>query len=394
MQDEYEQALIDLRAGITPESFPSIFANKKLAVELEKRGEWHVQNPNLRAEEYLHSLHIELWEFVKGRTLLYLDTGYWVGMRQGLLDDRRDSHLRLFLRLVNLSREGVVICPTSDALFDELVRQNDRSTRAATAELMDQLSMGICLQNKTELIWTEIRRQIYRSIKPELREAWCEWIFTKIGLIHYPGLPHHDSYNEAENNYLRKSFIDHCWFAGLIKDMASASDHPEWGHVDNDQLADAHNQDFQYYRENKADRENIRGQEIGLEWQLKYNIEFEKIAGEILQLEPVACAAYMPNRDKQPDQNPEVLPQIQIKTTLSTFFATDHKKRMKATDLPDIEHASYALPYVDIFACDRRLAHAIKAGPHKLDSTYGTEVVGSVTELEAVLDDRFGSTGV
>lgn len=386
---EYEIAMIDLKAGVSPESFPSALANEAYLDILNERGGWHEKNSELSSANYLWMLHRNLSEYVKSQTILYLDTCYWVGMREALINGKSLDYLLLFQRLEKLRKEGIVFCPVSEPLFDELIRQSDRSTRATTALLMDQLSAGICLQSKMELIQTEIRRQIYRCIKPEVVEAWCEWIFTKAGFMHGCELPYNNHFSEAKKCYLQKVFIDSCWFGSLVKDVAALADNPAWEHQDNKHFAKAYNNDFKFYRERQASRDQIREQEIALTWNSLYKEEFEKISREIMDTDPEACARYCNSENHESGPSSVVIPQLQIHTTLSTFFALDHKKDIKPTDIPDIDHASFALPYVDIFACDRRLAHAIKAGPHRLDSAYQTSVVGSVADLIVLLDKRF-----
>lgn len=79
---EYESALKDLKAGISPESFSPALANERILEALDKSGDWHSKNPDLTAAEYLWTRHIELWRFIKSKTTLYLDTGYWVNPTQ------------------------------------------------------------------------------------------------------------------------------------------------------------------------------------------------------------------------------------------------------------------------------------------------------------------------
>ncbi|MGJ8724605.1 MAG: hypothetical protein ACSHYB_08615 [Roseibacillus sp.] len=387
-ESEYKEAAVELGKGRSHETFPFLWATEGFQERSEKRRKFHESNAEMTGSSYLHLLHCQLRDFLRNREVVYLDTFYWTKMRDAVLGKGETRFLSLFEQLQSLVESGRIICPLSHSLFEELMRQSDTVTRMATAKLMDALSAGVCLRAPDELIEVEIRRQIYRSIKPEVKDAWTEWIWTKVGFLFGEQLPINEDMSDEDNDYVQKNYIDYMWYERNLVEFLEALQHEQFPLPDNEAYAAATNVDFGQVRSNNMGKEAIRHQEAGFVWHSHYFKTFKRVVQEIWEAEKQACQEYAAKAENQsqPKPNPNVLPNLHILATLSTYFASDKRKVVRPTDIPDMEHAAFALPYCDVYTCDRAMGHAIQQPPHRLERTFKTKVCDRVEELLQHLD--------
>ena len=75
-----------------------------------------------------------------------MDLRFWIFLRDVELGRNDNQELiKLLDRIKFLVDEGLVICPISETVFIELMKQSDHETRLATARLIDRLSLGVTL---------------------------------------------------------------------------------------------------------------------------------------------------------------------------------------------------------------------------------------------------------
>jgi len=82
---EFNAVIEGLQKGEFDESFPESLCDDQVHRLFEERGEYHRENPEVSAGEYLESLQKELANELSGKTVVYLDTLYWSKLR-GLLE--------------------------------------------------------------------------------------------------------------------------------------------------------------------------------------------------------------------------------------------------------------------------------------------------------------------
>lgn len=101
----------------------------------------------------------------KERCCLYLDTNWWIRMREVRFstkdDDEGHELLDLVQRLVN---ENALTCPASGVVVEEVLRQTDMQTRLSTAFMMDSLSGGIALASKEQQAIYEVSSWLHESL--------------------------------------------------------------------------------------------------------------------------------------------------------------------------------------------------------------------------------------
>ena len=173
----------------------------------------HSSSPDISPEAYLEQLRSDLADHLSRKTLIYLDTCHWVNLRHVMLQSphSKEPYDRI-LRLLGLLRQkDRAVCPVSAALFEELMKQTDGASRAATANLMDSLSGGTCIQIWINLVRSEWQQHVARTLLGKSPAETRADVFTKAGfwagehLIDYLALP------DYENTVRQKLYIDLRW---------------------------------------------------------------------------------------------------------------------------------------------------------------------------------------
>src|SRR5258706_4846377 len=119
--------------------------------------DYHFQNPDESFETYAGRKRLDLGRELQSAKKIYLDTKFWLFLRDLRLERRADEHLvRLLERLTDLVKKGLAVCPISADTFMEVFKQTDSTTRRVTVRIIDELSKGIGLMQPEERIQLEL----------------------------------------------------------------------------------------------------------------------------------------------------------------------------------------------------------------------------------------------
>jgi hypothetical protein len=128
----------------TPDFFKR-YPDKLVAFELAL--EKHRQEGTVTFNQYYVSRRLEWGRAVASLPRIYLDTKFWIYLRDAELQRSKEPLATALLeRLKTLVDAGKLRCPISYHNFSELMKQSDIQTRTATARIMDRLSGGATLQ--------------------------------------------------------------------------------------------------------------------------------------------------------------------------------------------------------------------------------------------------------
>lgn len=120
--------------------------------------EQHRSEPEVSLAGLLGRRKVALAASVLKRRRVYLDTRYWIFLRDAVAGRaQRREHTELLEILRSGVAAGRFICPLNDSTFFELTRQRDTGLLLAAARLMDELSLGVTIQNGLERVRTEVR---------------------------------------------------------------------------------------------------------------------------------------------------------------------------------------------------------------------------------------------
>ena len=112
----------------------------------------------MNIDQYVRSRIVDLGRSLKNRSKIYLDLRFWIiardvaaGMNAGAAEQEL---LRLLCEGV---AQGTMICPISETTFMELMKlKKTPSSRIATANIIDELSLGVAVIPLDLRIGTEI----------------------------------------------------------------------------------------------------------------------------------------------------------------------------------------------------------------------------------------------
>ena len=120
---------------------------------------------------------------------------------------------------------GRLVCPISDALFLELMKQADSHTRGETAKLIDELSCGVTLAPEPTRVATEVAHLLHsragHKVHPLEHLVWTR-VPNVLGVQH----PAAQAFAPAEQLVIQKAFFDHLWQVSLVSMLATIGDAP------------------------------------------------------------------------------------------------------------------------------------------------------------------------
>ena len=158
------------------------------------------------------------------RRAIYLDMKYWIKLRNASRNKSNTTDHQLLSILRKGVAEGVVFCPISEAVLLEVMKQQDLTSRLATAQLIDELSLGTTLALERERIQTEIEYFMYwaagrRKQQPIEYRIWRRLGYV-LGLVH----PELIGLDPATNALLHRVFFRYMWEVSLHEMIASMGD--------------------------------------------------------------------------------------------------------------------------------------------------------------------------
>ncbi len=114
-------------------------------------------------DQYVRSRVIDLGRSLKNRAKIYLDMRFWIIARDAAIGTNVDASEQELLRLLRLGvSRGTIICSISESTFMELMMQEKiASHRIATADIIDELSLGVAVIPLDLRIDTEIAHFVH-----------------------------------------------------------------------------------------------------------------------------------------------------------------------------------------------------------------------------------------
>jgi len=98
--------------------------------------------------EYMRQRRMYIANKMAGQTRIYLDTNFWIRIRDVQLDrSSSNADQRLSELMFKGRQEERLVAPASDITITEILRQRDPQTRHMSAETIDQLSMGLAVRS-------------------------------------------------------------------------------------------------------------------------------------------------------------------------------------------------------------------------------------------------------
>ncbi len=362
----------------------------------------HLADPDLDVSTYVRRKRIALAHEIKSRTKVYLDTKYWALLRDARLGRSGCTDTKTLLHVLEARvSDGTLICPLNADIYFEVMKQDDEHALMATAQLIDDLSLGVCVLPMMQRIELEVFHFIEASRKPanavhELHEL----IWTKTAYL--LGFVTPDCYTLPDdvNMAVQKSFADHMWTCGLVdmlnvmgpakaaakkspfKDISGDLNAGKFAHLDEhasfksvflsevqgilDAYRDTFSELLQYiYKRDTGNQLNDAEQQ-------------ETKSGHML----VNLIYHAFRLNKITNQ----FPSIRIGAGLHAALRWDRGRKYKPNDLFDFRHAEAALPYCSLFFTERPLRHLINDGNLRFSDHFNCTTVYKPSEALALVD--------
>jgi len=354
---------------------------------------YHTREATL--DEHIRQCQLELSAYVLKRKIIYLDTNFWLTLRDVKLGRKKDSLSQKIYELITLlSDKEVCLFPISETTFVEVLKQSDEVTLNETVSLIDTLSKGICLACMEDRIFLEILQFMYKNTNKNSHNT-TELVWTK--------LPYILGYNQPplKNKALQKSFFNRMWDISMremmsIMKKSNNTVKPTFKNISND----LNTGKFSHTQENNSFKQMFMSELGGL-------MDTHKT-----QIVEAFVYLYEKKENKTPsssevEQNAELvvnmfynlfklnkitteLPSFRIPAGLHAAIRWDKNQNYQENDIHDIGHATAALPYCNFFFTERRLAHLITQKTTAYDKIYKCRVAGSIKAAVSALEEIQG----
>lgn len=362
--------------------------------------EYHSKNPNISIREHIKSKQLELGQYLAKKSMVYLDTRYWILLRNVELQVNQKPSVNLLYDLLKKCvKEGFVICPLSDAIYQEVLKQSDLKTREATAKLIDNFSDGISLVTEDERFAQEFADAIYRLANSHIDVYdLSELVWTKASFALGRMLPELSGFPVDVKLTMEKVFIDEIWntpFSDMISRLPAREEPDIYKGV-----SDVLNRGKQKHADDHGSLKQVFIAEIQGILDVKKNLisdvliqQFESQTGQKVKQEDIKPSNMFPNLIREAikrNKMQDFLPSLHIGAWLHAAVRWDKGRKFSDNDFLDFHHAIAALPYCDFFLTERSLCSLLNQSNLELAENYSCKVLSSVDEaiscLEGILD--------
>lgn len=334
----------------------------------------HRASPELSVDEYVRRRNIELGEWTMARERVYLDKCFWIVLRNARANRTDDPAAHALLDgLTRGVKQDRRVCPVSDALFLELMKQTDPQSRLATADLIDELSCGVALVPHPTRVATEIAHLFHVRAGHKVH-ALEVLVWSKLSHVLGTQHPEPTAFPPDEQVVIQKAFFDHMWAVPLRQMVETIGDArpPKSPYPD---LAARLNRDNAAHAPQMKSFAQVYKDEVYgvLDFATPIASDvlseiYEKAAGSDATptgrqdetseaIYGLLCAEIAKPAVKQ------ALRTLHIGALLHAAVRWNHTQKLVANDLYDFHHAEAAVGYCDVFLTDGPM-HTLLAQRH------------------------------
>lgn len=352
-------------------------------------------SPEVSLDSHTRSRLLELGAMLASRKAIYLDMRFWILLRDAIRTDGSSVTIRMLSTLRALVKSGVVFCPISDSTFFELLKQTDRSSRLATAGLIDELSLGVTLIPFKVRAGTEIAHYVHSAKPTASVYSLRELVWSKLSYVMGVSHPMHKALDGLTNLALQKAFFDHMWDKNSLVQMCTQLGE-EFVHDDPlryrqtsarlNVLNQVHASDL------KSFRKTYKNELIGvldlfagtlakiMASMLPYGAGALPVEGSVERLDVDRhCLSFLVGA-LDTEGGRKAMRSLHIKSLLHAAIRWNKKQALKPNDLFDFDHAVAAIGYCDGFFTDGPLRAMLSRRDLKLKEDFDCFVSSDVDE--------------
>lgn len=368
------------------------------AKRLEAAIKRHEETEEISSSEYRLHMRSMLSRLLRTRLRIYLDTAYWVRLRDCELGRPRSKQDEaLYSLLATAAKKRLVVVPVTEPLLREIMKQTVAATRAATAAVVDRISYNVALTGARARAIHEVN-DWYRALAGE--ESVGNGLFDWTWAVHLFGemRPKVTIDDERLAARLEKALEDEMattLFSSMVEQLYRNEMEFEdsWARI-----AEENNRLKQTVWDPEMSFSEVYLEECQGYWNSMWPF-FMEHAENVLRKAPFLKGSETEEQlfdhtsrlvkaSIQLDQLGVFLPGMQIHAGANAALRTQKGRQFKAGDAEDHYHAIAALPHCDIFATDRSFRHLLTTKPLELDLRFQCQVVASGEELVEILKQR------
>ena len=357
----------------------------------------HKDHPEITFSDHLNKMTVELGERVSEKKIVYLDTKYWIMLRDVELG-RSTQAAELLKELRSKVKDGLIVCPIGETIFFELLKQSDNTTLLATAKLMDELSGGIAMVIPHQRIKHEIGQFVFSSLDIDHHPAQ-NLVWTKVTQILGETIPRKTAFNAVDESAIQKAFLDEIWEYSLAEMIG-------FSNLNRSNYDDAPKAASQINADTIANEENAKNFKVTYEMEFigcfdlfmddaifYSSIAFELKNGQLPELTDAEIADAKQHWQKlisialeeNPNKLAKQLPSIHILAICHAAMRMEKNRNFTGNDLHDIHHAAAAVVYCNAFFTERSMCALLNQGRFKIETEFDTVVEHSIDKALAWL---------
>lgn len=350
----------------------------------------HLAQPDISIEAHIAARGAALAASLEGRLPLYLDTRFWIMVREVRDGTSVRPDEREIVRLIEaLVAERRIFCPIAEPTFLELMRQGNDAQRQATAHAIDTLSAGVAILPHDERMVAEaerlLRGWLVDGARPPLLPAWTSLAYV-LGEIYPAATPFAPDIERG----IQKAFFDHLW-TRPIAEVAAALDPDTFTEIEEQRrIAATLSADNERHRADMRSFDRVLDQEFrGVAAVIAArSVRLATLFGPEAAAQPAAtrvAAAGLRELLKR-DQDARRLPTAHVHAVIHALLRWEHRDRaITANDLVDFRHAAAALGHCRAFLTEATLCGLLHHRRLPLAPLHGVRVLSDRAEIVVYL---------
>jgi hypothetical protein len=330
--------------------------------------------------EYRCERYETLQAFVQTRRKIYIDTKFWIWLREPQASPHPSAIVTLRDKLRSGASEGRFCCPVSYPIFVEAAKIFPLSRRYQHAHKMDELCEGVALRNPFDIFELEALDFFIRN-SPALRNlplrpdsVWCP-----VGHMIGEKYPFHPMLDGRTQDAAHRFILDTMWEMTMADLVMQDVPHPQ---MDTAQKVNA---ERSLNPRGTKTFEQLLKEELhgGLEAMtsdirnaLQDLASVFGIAAEPADLTPEAFRPVINLIREAVTQNLDqaAIPSLRIRSALHAAIRLDDNRPFRENDFPDLDHSSVAVAYCDVFLTE-----------HSFGDLLGRSFVKNVSRSQCVI---------
>ena len=365
----------------------------------------HRRHPEISIDQHVKAKSLELANSIQGVEKIYLDKRFWVLLRDAHMGRSKIQAAGELLREIRSAvAGGKVLCPISESVFLELLKQQDLTTRQATAQLIDEFSHGVTLVPYEQRVAQELVSvtAMSKADGPQYHVpqdlVWSKLSYV-LGVVH----PSETAFSPEEELVIQKAFFDHMWQIPLVEMISYLEDGTDFPPEQFVETADKLNELNSNHQDEVKNFKQVYLDEIRGALSLFMHVprmwsenEFESVSG--------ISAACSDHEKQEREQKWHTvfgnlvtkravalrLPSLHVPALCYAAVRWDKGRKLEANDFYDFHHAAAAVGYCSAFMTEKPLRSLLQQKHLQLATDYPCVVIADVNEAVDWVRGRVG----